>query len=132
LRAGQGANDPRVKQAESDQIVNAMAILFPDEGHGLDRPENRLAFAAAAEQFLAAWLGGRSEPIGGASDYYFNQTPADVQLLNELSKIAAAAHAPFLAGAGLPFWGWIRGPSLGIRATSARCTMRRNLRPGDP
>jgi dienelactone hydrolase len=69
-----GANDPRVKQAESDQIVDAMAkksipvtyILFPDEGHMIARPQNRLAFCAAAERFLSAWLGGRCEPIGEA------------------------------------------------------------------
>jgi dipeptidyl aminopeptidase/acylaminoacyl peptidase len=74
LLIGQGANDPRVKQAESEQIVGAMAgkaipvtyILFPDEGHGFARPENRIAFIAAAEQFLAACLGGRTEPIGDA------------------------------------------------------------------
>jgi hypothetical protein len=41
-------------------------ILFPDEGHGFVRPENRIAFLAAAKQFLAAFLGGRAEPIGGA------------------------------------------------------------------
>jgi dipeptidyl aminopeptidase/acylaminoacyl peptidase len=70
----QGGNDPRVQRAESDQIVNAMAkkgipvtyLLFPDEGHGFDRPENTLAFAATTEQFLAAWLGGRAEPFGDA------------------------------------------------------------------
>ena len=74
LLIGQGANDPRVTQAESDQIVNAIAtkripvtyILFPDEGHSFARPENRTAFYAAAEQFLAAFLGGRAEPIDGA------------------------------------------------------------------
>jgi dipeptidyl aminopeptidase/acylaminoacyl peptidase len=74
LLIGQGTNDPRVNQAESGQIVNAMAkkgipvtyILFPDEGHGFVRPENRIAFFAAAEQFLAAFLGGRAEPIDGA------------------------------------------------------------------
>ncbi len=72
LLIGQGANDPRVKQAESDQIVKAMQdkkipvtyVLFSDEGHGFARPENRLAFNAAAEAFLARHLGGRSEPIG--------------------------------------------------------------------
>ena len=61
LLIGQGANDPRVKQAESDQIVEAMRkngkpveyIVFPDEGHGFARPENRLKFYAAAELFLA-------------------------------------------------------------------------------
>lgn len=65
----QGANDPRVKQAESEQIVAAMKqkgidyeyMLFPDEGHGFAKPENRLKFYAAAEKFLAKHLGGRSE-----------------------------------------------------------------------
>jgi dipeptidyl aminopeptidase/acylaminoacyl peptidase len=72
LLIGQGANDPRVKQAESDQIVQAMEdneipvtyVLFPDEGHGFARPENRLSFNAVAEAFLAKCLGGRFEPIG--------------------------------------------------------------------
>jgi dipeptidyl aminopeptidase/acylaminoacyl peptidase len=66
---GQGANDPRVKQAESEQIVEAMKrkgieyeyMLFPDEGHGFAKPENRLTFFAAAEKFLAKHLGGRYE-----------------------------------------------------------------------
>ena len=72
LLIGQGANDPRVKQAESDQIVDAMRakdipvtyVLFPDEGHGFARPENAIAFNAVAENFLAQCLGGRAEPIG--------------------------------------------------------------------
>jgi dipeptidyl aminopeptidase/acylaminoacyl peptidase len=72
LLIGQGANDPRVKQAEADQIVRAMKeknlpvvyVLYSDEGHGFRRPENRLSFNAVAEQFLAANLGGRAEPIG--------------------------------------------------------------------
>lgn len=65
----QGANDPRVKQAESEQIVEAMQsrgipheyLLFPDEGHGFVKPQNRLKFYAAAEKFLATHLGGRYE-----------------------------------------------------------------------
>src|SRR5258708_147196 len=65
----QGANDPRVKQAESEQIVEAMQnkgidyeyMLFPDEGHGFAKPENRLKFYAVAERFLAKHLGGRYE-----------------------------------------------------------------------
>lgn len=72
LLIGQGANDPRVKQAESDQIVKAMQekgipvtyVLYPDEGHGFARPENRLSFFAVAEAFLAERLGGRYEPVG--------------------------------------------------------------------
>lgn len=65
----QGANDPRVKQAESEQIVAALQahgvdheyLLFADEGHGFAKPENRLRFYAAAEAFLAKHLGGRAE-----------------------------------------------------------------------
>ena len=69
LLIAQGANDPRVKQAEAEQIVAAMEekgieheyLLFPDEGHGFAKPENRLKFYAAAERFLAKHLGGRSQ-----------------------------------------------------------------------
>ncbi|HJR81239.1 MAG TPA: S9 family peptidase [Anaerolineales bacterium] len=72
LLIGQGANDPRVKQAESDQIVQAMQaknipvtyVLYPDEGHGFARPENNMSFFAVAEAFLAGILEGRFEPIG--------------------------------------------------------------------
>ncbi len=67
LLIAQGANDPRVKQAESEQIVAALQeagidheyLLYPDEGHGFAKPENRLHFYAAAERFLARHLGGR-------------------------------------------------------------------------
>jgi dipeptidyl aminopeptidase/acylaminoacyl peptidase len=69
LMIAQGANDPRVKVAESEQIVAALTekgipheyLLFPDEGHGFAKPENRLTFYAAAEKFLAEHLGGRFE-----------------------------------------------------------------------
>lgn len=67
----QGANDPRVKPAESEQIVKLMKehnlpvtyIVFPDEGHGFARPENNIAFFGAAEAFLSAHLGGRYAPL---------------------------------------------------------------------
>ena len=69
LLIGQGANDPRVKQSEADQIAFSMAekgipveyVLYPDEGHGFARPENRIDFNGRAELFLAAHLGGRAE-----------------------------------------------------------------------
>ena len=72
LLIGQGANDPRVKQSEADQIVKAMHeknipvtyVLYPDEGHGFARPENRMSFMAVTEAFLGEHLGGRVEPIG--------------------------------------------------------------------
>jgi dipeptidyl aminopeptidase/acylaminoacyl peptidase len=76
LLIGQGANDVRVKAAESEQIVAAMQrhgipvtyVNYPDEGHGLGRPENRRAFKAAVEAFLALHLGGRCEPVGDDFD----------------------------------------------------------------
>lgn len=72
LLIAQGANDPRVKQAEADQIVAAMKqkslpvtyVVYPDEGHGFARPQNRLSFYAIAEGFLSQCLGGRYEEIG--------------------------------------------------------------------
>jgi len=72
LLIAQGANDPRVKQAESDQIVSAMKakeqpvtyVLYPDEGHGFARPQNRTSFYAISEAFLSTCLGGRFEPVG--------------------------------------------------------------------
>jgi dipeptidyl aminopeptidase/acylaminoacyl peptidase len=65
----QGANDPRVNPKESGQIVDVLKkkgvaveyLLFPDEGHGLAKPENRLNFYSECEKFLAKYLGGRVE-----------------------------------------------------------------------
>ena len=87
LLIGQGANDPRVKQAESDQIVAAMKaksipvtyVLFPDEGHGFARPQNNGAFNAVAEAFLAKHLGGRYEAAGSAFRGSSITVPAGVE-----------------------------------------------------
>jgi dipeptidyl aminopeptidase/acylaminoacyl peptidase len=84
LLIGQGANDPRVNKAESDQIVAAMRkndkpvvyYVFPDEGHGFARPVNREAFDAATEEFLAKYLGGRFEP----------PTPEESKLLTSVKQ----------------------------------------------
>lgn len=73
LLVGQGANDPRVKQAESDRIVEAAQAkgfpvtyaLYPDEGHVFVRPQNNMSFYAMAEVFLAEHLGGRCESFDG-------------------------------------------------------------------
>jgi dipeptidyl aminopeptidase/acylaminoacyl peptidase len=70
----QGMRDVRVVPAESQQMVAALKakgvpvtyITFRDEGHGFVREENRLAFNAVAEAFLAEHLGGRYQPIGDA------------------------------------------------------------------
>jgi dipeptidyl aminopeptidase/acylaminoacyl peptidase len=73
LLIGQGGNDPRVTAKESEQIVAAIEkkggkvtyVLYPDEGHGFARPENRVDFNARTEGFLAGCLAGRSEPLQG-------------------------------------------------------------------
>jgi dipeptidyl aminopeptidase/acylaminoacyl peptidase len=72
LLIAQGANDVRVKASESDQIVHAMQarnipvtyVYYPDEGHGFRREENRRAFNAVLELFLAKHLGGQAESVG--------------------------------------------------------------------
>ena len=71
LLIAQGENDPRVKEAESEQIVAAMKkaklpvtyMVFPDEGHGFSNPANMIAFTAMAEAFLSAHLGGTYLPV---------------------------------------------------------------------
>ena len=92
---GQGANEPRVKQAESDQIVQAMQYknipviyaLYPDEGHGFARPENNLSFFAVAEVFLARSLGGRYEPLGD------DLKDSSLQILEGVDEIPGLAEA---------------------------------------
>jgi acylaminoacyl-peptidase len=67
-----GANDVRCKVAESDTIVAAMQaknipvtyVVYPDEGHGFQKPPNRLSYIAIAEAFFARHLGGAFEPVG--------------------------------------------------------------------
>jgi dipeptidyl aminopeptidase/acylaminoacyl peptidase len=97
LLIGQGANDPRVKQAESDQIVAAMKarnipvtyVLFPDEGHGFARPVNNIAFNAVAENFLGTCLGGRAEPIGAALKPSTAQVPHGAEYATGLKDALA-------------------------------------------
>ena len=95
LLIGQGANDPRVKQSEADQIVKAMQeknipvtyVLYPDEGHGFARPENRLSFNAIAEIFLAKYLGGRYEPIGNDLEGSSIEVPTGVENIPGLQQV---------------------------------------------
>lgn len=98
LLIGQGANDPRVKQAEADQIVKAMQdkkipvmyVLYPDEGHGFARPENRMSFNAIVETFLAQHLGGRAEPIGDAMKNSSITIPAGAEMVPGLNEAMPA------------------------------------------
>jgi dipeptidyl aminopeptidase/acylaminoacyl peptidase len=95
MMIAQGANDPRVKQAESDQIVGAMKsagipvtyVLFPDEGHGFARPENTIAFFAIAENFLAQCIGGRAEALGDAL------APSSAQIVEGAEHVKGLAPA---------------------------------------
>ncbi|MGC1449464.1 MAG: S9 family peptidase [Candidatus Sulfotelmatobacter sp.] len=72
LMIAQGANDPRVNHAESEQIVIALRdrgfpveyLLIPDEGHGFARPVNNMASFMATEKFFAGYLGGRYQEGG--------------------------------------------------------------------
>jgi dipeptidyl aminopeptidase/acylaminoacyl peptidase len=96
LLIAQGANDPRCTQAESDRIAEAVKqngvevtyLLYPDEGHGLVRPENWLSFCAAAEAFLARHLGGRCEPIGNAC------TGSSLQVMVDTSGLLGTREVP--------------------------------------
>jgi dienelactone hydrolase len=84
LMIAQGANDPRVNHAESEQIVIALRdrgfpveyLLIPDEGHGFARPVNNMAAVMATEKFLAQYLGGRYQEGG---------TPEVVARLKEIT-----------------------------------------------
>jgi dipeptidyl aminopeptidase/acylaminoacyl peptidase len=100
----QGANDPRVKKAESDQIVVALRergfpveyIVAPDEGHGFARPVNNMAMFAASEKFLAKYLGGR---------YQEDMTPEVAQRLKEITvdvKTVEMPKAVLAVSAGVP------------------------------
>ena len=101
LLIGQGANDPRVVRAESDQIVEAMSTrripvtyaVYPDEGHGFLRAPNRISFYAIAEAFLGRCLGGRVEPIGTALEGSTVEVPTGAELIDGLSEALAGMRA---------------------------------------
>ncbi len=96
----QGANDPRVKKAESDQIVVALRerkfpveyIVAPDEGHGFARPVNNMAMIATAEKFLAKHLGGRYQEGASAEvAARLKEITVDVKTVEMPKRIEAAS-----------------------------------------
>ncbi|HEY1940293.1 MAG TPA: alpha/beta fold hydrolase [Candidatus Angelobacter sp.] len=104
LLIAQGANDPRVNHAESEQIVVALRdrgfpveyLLIPDEGHGFARPVNNMAATMATEKFFAKYLGGRAQEGG---------TPAVVARLKEVTvdpKTVVLAKKVDAGAVGLP------------------------------
>jgi dipeptidyl aminopeptidase/acylaminoacyl peptidase len=90
LLVAHGANDPRVRREESDQIVEAAIrngvpvtyVVYGDEGHGLSRPANAISFYALMEQFLARHIGGEAEPM----DHVLRPTAMEI--------LAGAEHVP--------------------------------------
>lgn len=100
LLVAQGANDPRVKQAESDQIVVALRernfpveyIVALDEGHGFARPVNNLAMVAAAEKFMAKHLSGRHQE-GATAEVAarLKEITVDVKTVEKPKRIEAAS-----------------------------------------
>ena len=108
LLVAQGANDPRVKKAEAEQIVIALRdrgfpveyMLAPDEGHGFQRPVNSMALWAASEAFFAKHLGGRFQegatPEVAARLKQITVDPKTVVLTKKAD--AAAVGLPKVAG----------------------------------
>jgi dipeptidyl aminopeptidase/acylaminoacyl peptidase len=102
----QGANDPRVKKAESDQIVVALRdrgfpveyMVAPDEGHGFARPVNNMAMFAVAEKFLAKHLGGRAQedmpPDVATRVKEITVDPKSVTLTKKIGSSSAAVPTP--------------------------------------
>ncbi|MFN4182904.1 MAG: alpha/beta hydrolase family protein, partial [bacterium] len=94
LLIAQGKNDPRVKETESQQIVDVMQkkgigvtyVLYPDEGHGFARPENSISFTAITEIFLSRCLGGRYQPIGEDFQGSSLTVPAGAELIPGLNE----------------------------------------------
>ncbi|MGY8661252.1 S9 family peptidase [Bradyrhizobium sp. UFLA05-109] len=87
-----GANDVRCKVAESDTIVAAMQaknipvtyIVYPDEGHGFQRPPNQFSHLAITEAFLARHLGGACEPVGQDFEGSSHEVRAGADILSDL------------------------------------------------
>jgi dipeptidyl aminopeptidase/acylaminoacyl peptidase len=99
----QGANDPRVNRAESEQIVIALRdrgfpveyILAPDEGHGFARPINNLVLYTSAEKFLAKHLGGRyQESMTPAITARMAELTVDPKTVVMVKKVEVAPSAP--------------------------------------
>jgi dipeptidyl aminopeptidase/acylaminoacyl peptidase len=99
----QGANDPRVKKAESDQIVAAAKarglpvtyVVYPDEGHGFSLPANRISSYAIIEAFLAQHLGSQGGSAGSGTRF----EPIGADLKGSSLEVDGAQHVPGLEAA---------------------------------
>jgi len=87
-----GTNDVRCKVTESDTIAAAMHaknipvayVVYPDEGHGFQKPPNRLSYIAIAEAFFARHLGGAFEAVGRDLEGSSHEIRAGADILTDL------------------------------------------------
>ncbi len=119
----QGANDPRVNKAESEQIVIALRdrgfpveyLLAPDEGHGFARPVNNLAAFAATEKFLSKHLSGRYQ------EYLGPDVAERLKVLTVDPKTVVLAKKVDTASVGVPT------PAVDLRPGTSNYTVRMEL-----
>lgn len=141
----QGANDPRVKQRESDQIVVALRdrgfpveyLVAKDEGHGFAGKENRLAVAVAMERFLAEHLGGRyQEGIADETAERLDELTVDVdsvevqELDEDAAKEAETASLPMGDGSALEPAAMTYRVTLETMGQQIEMEMSRTIEPG--
>jgi len=129
----QGANDPRVNKAESEQIVIALRdrgfpvqyLLAPDEGHGFARPVNNLAMMMASEKFLAERLGGRYQE-GGTPEVVarLKEITVDPKTVVLAKKVeASSVAAPKIAGTlAAGTWNYDATLSMGTQSAKLKLT----------
>lgn len=115
----QGANDPRVKKTEADQIVIALRernypvqyLLANDEGHGFQRPVNNMAMFAAGEKFLAQYLGGRyQESMTPEVSKRLAEITVDPKTVTMAAKSSTAASTAAVGGPAASVngkWTWV-------------------------
>jgi dipeptidyl aminopeptidase/acylaminoacyl peptidase len=97
-----GAHDPRTPRGDIDQVAQILRgrlpslvyLVYPEEGHELVRPQNRLSFFAVMEHFLGSCLGGRIEPVGTAFDGANLQAFDGASTVPGLSAFVRRAPAP--------------------------------------
>ncbi len=136
----QGANDPRVKKAESDQIVVAMRdlgrkveyLVAPDEGHGFAGKENRLATYAVIERFFNKHLGGRhQESVSPEIQKRIDALTVDVATVTMPARAAAAAAPAVFAGSLLKPGASSYASTMSARGQSIKVTTTRTIQPAE-
>ena len=139
----QGANDPRVKKQESDQIVVAARennvdvkyLVAENEGHGFRQQNNRLAVAAAMEKFFAQHLGGRyqksvDDNIQKRWDE-LNRDVNEVTMPDTTGKAEKEKAFPILDGERMKSHGATYGQTIKAGDRTMQMEMSRRVKPGE-